>query len=54
MVNGGYCVMKCVIGIVKSEKPWWFGNVNMCGETRNVCRLLMGKPLRDQPLGNHR
>jgi hypothetical protein len=22
-------IMKRIKGIVKSEKPWWFGNVNM-------------------------
>jgi hypothetical protein len=53
-VNGEYYIMKHVIGIEKSKKPWWLGNVNWYGETRNVCRFLMGKPLQDQPLGNHR
>jgi hypothetical protein len=35
---------------MKSKRPWWAGNVNWYGETRNVYRFLMGKPHQEVTL----
>jgi hypothetical protein len=40
--------------IVKSRRMRWAGHVSRMGETRNVYRLLVGKPEGKKPLGRPR
>jgi len=35
-----------IVTIVKSMRLWWPGQVTSIGETRNICRILVWKPLR--------
>jgi hypothetical protein len=39
-----------IIRIIKLRRLWWAGHVAREGETRNACRLLVGKPKGKRPL----
>jgi hypothetical protein len=43
-----------IIRMIKSRRMRWAGHVARMRETRNVYRLLMGKPERKTPLGRPR
>jgi hypothetical protein len=43
-----------IIRLVKSMKMRWAGHVARMGETRNACRILVGKPEGNRPLGRSR
>jgi hypothetical protein len=43
-----------IIRIIKSRRMRWAGPVARMGETRNACRLLVGKPEGKRPLGRPR
>jgi hypothetical protein len=43
-----------IIRIIKSRRMRWAGHVARMGETRNVYRLLVGKPEGKRPLGRTR
>jgi hypothetical protein len=43
-----------IIRIFKSRRMRWAGHVAGMGEKRNACRLLVGKPEGDRPLGKSR
>jgi hypothetical protein len=40
-----------IIGMLKSRRMRWAGHVARMAETRNVCRILVGKPEGKRPLG---
>jgi hypothetical protein len=42
------------IRIIKSRRMRWAGHLALMGETRNACRILVGKPERLRPLGRPR
>jgi hypothetical protein len=43
-----------IIRIIKSRRMRWAGHMALMGETRNVYRLLVGKPEGKRPLGRSR
>jgi hypothetical protein len=43
-----------VIGIMKSRRMRWTRHVARRWETRNVCRILAGKPEAKRPIGTPR
>jgi hypothetical protein len=43
-----------IIIVIKSRRMRWVGHVARMGEKRNVCRLLVGKPEGNRPLGRQR
>jgi hypothetical protein len=43
-----------IIRIIKSRRMRWAGHIAQMGETRNVYRLLVGKPEGKRPLGRPR
>jgi hypothetical protein len=43
-----------IIRIIKSRRMKWAGHVARMGKKRNVCRLLVGKPVGKRPLGRQR
>jgi hypothetical protein len=40
--------------MIKSRRMRWAGHVARMGETRNACRILVGKPEGKRPLGRPR
>jgi hypothetical protein len=40
-----------IIRMIKSRRMRWAGQVARMGETRNVCRILVGKPEGKRPVG---
>jgi hypothetical protein len=40
--------------MIKPRRMRWAGHVARMGETRNACRILVGKPERKIPLGRPR
>jgi hypothetical protein len=40
--------------MIKSRRMRWAGHVARVGETRNACRILVGKPEAKRPLGRPR
>jgi hypothetical protein len=45
------CSSPSIIRIIKSRRMRWAGHMARMGETRNVYRLLVGKPEGKRPLG---
>jgi hypothetical protein len=43
-----------IIRMIKSRRMRWAGHVGGMGETRNACRILVGKPEGKIPLGRPR
>jgi hypothetical protein len=43
-----------IIRMIKSMRMSWTGNVARMGEKRNACRILVGKPEGNRPLGRPR
>jgi hypothetical protein len=43
-----------IIRIIKSRRMRWAGHVARMVKTRNACRLLVGKPEGERPLGRPR
>jgi hypothetical protein len=43
-----------IIRIIKSRRMRWAGHMARMGKKRNVCRLLVGKPEGNRPLGRPR
>jgi hypothetical protein len=43
-----------IIGMIKSKKMRWAGNIAHMGAKRNAYRLLVGKPEGKRPLGRPR
>jgi hypothetical protein len=43
-----------IIRMIKSNRVRWTGHVARVGETRNVYRILVGKPEGKRPLGRPR
>jgi hypothetical protein len=43
-----------IIRMIKSRKMIWAGHVSRMAETRNACRILVGKPEGKRPLGGPR
>jgi hypothetical protein len=43
-----------IIRMIKSRRMRWAGNVARMGETRNACRILVGRPEGKRPLGRPR
>jgi hypothetical protein len=43
-----------IIRLIKSRRMRWAGHVARMGETRNVYRILLGKPEGKRPLGRPR
>jgi hypothetical protein len=43
-----------IIRMIKSGRMIWAGNVARMGEKRNAYRLLVGKPVRNRPVGRPR
>jgi hypothetical protein len=43
-----------IIRMIKSRRMRWAGQVERMGETRNACRILVGKPDGKRPLGRPR
>jgi hypothetical protein len=43
-----------IIRIIKSRRMRWASQVARMGEKRNACRLLVGKPQGNRPLGRPR
>jgi hypothetical protein len=43
-----------IIRMIKSRRMRWAGHVARMGETRNACRILVGKPEGRRPLGRPR
>jgi hypothetical protein len=43
-----------IIRMIKSRRMRWAGHVARMGETRNACRILVGKPEGKRPLGRPR
>jgi len=39
-----------VVGVIKSRRMRWAGHVACVGESRFVCRVLVGKPEGKRPL----
>jgi hypothetical protein len=46
--------MELLIRMIKSRRMMWAGHVARMGETRNACRILVGKPEGKRPLGTPR
>jgi hypothetical protein len=40
--------------MIKSRRIRWTGHVARMGENRNACRILVGKPAGERPLGRNR
>jgi hypothetical protein len=40
-----------IIKQIKSRQMRWAGHVARIGKERNVCRVLVGKPIEKRPLG---
>jgi hypothetical protein len=43
-----------IVWVIKSRIMRWSGHVARMGESRDVYRILMGKPEGKRPLGRHR
>jgi hypothetical protein len=43
-----------IIRMIKSRRMRWAGHVAQMRETRNACRILVGKPEGKRPLGRPR
>jgi hypothetical protein len=48
-----YC-SPSIIRIIKSRRMRWAGACSTHGEKRNACRILVGKPEGERPLGRPR
>jgi hypothetical protein len=48
------CSSPNIIRMIKSRRMRWAGHVPRMGETRNTCRILVGKPEGKRPLGRPR
>jgi hypothetical protein len=48
------CSLPSIIGMIKSRKMRWAGNVARMKEKRNAYRLLVGEPEGERPLGRPR
>jgi hypothetical protein len=48
------CSSPEIIRQIKSRRMSWAGHVARMGEGRNVCRILLGKPEGNRPLGRPR
>jgi hypothetical protein len=58
MISSRFCkvglVCSNIIRMIKSRRMRWAGHVARMGETRNVYRILVGKPEGRRPLGRPR
>jgi hypothetical protein len=52
-LNDLYCSPN-IVRVIKSRRMRWVGQVERMGERRGVCRVLMGKPETNRPLGSPR
>jgi hypothetical protein len=43
-----------IIRMIMSKRMRWAGHVARMGETRNACRILVGKPEEKRPQGRPR
>ena len=43
-----------IVRVIKSRRMRWAGHVARMGESRGVCRVLVGKPEGKRPLGSPR
>ena len=43
-----------IVRVIKSRRMSWAGHVARMGERRGVCRVLVGKPEGNRPLGRPR
>jgi hypothetical protein len=43
-----------IIRMIKSRMMWWEGHLARMGEKRNACRISVGKPEGNRPLGRRR
>ena len=43
-----------IVQVIKSRRVRWVGRLARMGESRGVCRVLVGKPERKRPLGRRR
>jgi hypothetical protein len=48
-----YC-SPSIVRMIRSRKMRWGGHVTRMGEKRNACRILVGKPEGNGPLGRPR
>jgi len=52
-LNDLYCSPN-IVRVIKSRGMRWAGRVARMGEEREVCRVLVGKPMGKRPLGRTR
>jgi len=43
-----------IVRVIRSRRMKWAGHVARMGESRVLCRILVGKPERKRPVGRHR
>jgi len=48
------CCSSVIVRVIKSRRMKWEGRVARMGESKDVYRVLVGKPAGKRPLGGHR